>query len=248
MRKEYEMTSFETWWKEYLSRFPKRWTSGNEIADELVKYLALSDGPNREAILEGLTNIILDKGYAWWIAAHALINSASTINRRFIVNHLRRQGMLNSHDTLSQEFIGNVKCDSVAERYKERQWSVALLQILAGESSHEFVNIVEQYLNAPFVEDQYIAVCWALWKHHPNLAVTGWVRFFTFDPSRPTSHSILVQAFQKETEALGLLKHALINQSKETWQQFSDTILAPDMVGWLKNHELEQLQTIISES
>src|SRR5271169_5228235 len=183
-----EKVSFETWWEEYLAKFPDRWTSGNEVADELANYLTNSDEVERASLLQGLTNIVLQKARAWWIAGDALVHCSTLTNRRVIVDFMREHKIIGTNDALSRDFIGNIKYHSKPERARDRQWSILILRILAGETSNEFLILIEQYIGAPQIEDEYFSICWTLWKNHPNLAVTGWVRFFTSDSSRPRSH------------------------------------------------------------
>ena len=240
-----QQVSFEIWWNEFLDQFPDRWTSGSEEVDGLVNSLAHFDPTKREAALDELTGIVLSKGRAWWIAAYALCDIGTTHTRRLIVEHLRENGILSASGILTQEFIGNSEYKTEFHRAQDRHWAILLLRILAAENSDEFISLLVQYLDGPRAENEYDGICWALWKSHPQLAVKGWVRFFASDPSRPTSRSLVVQRFQLELEALRALKAALVQRPDETWRLFRKTILSPDLMGWLNEHQREQLRAIV---
>jgi hypothetical protein len=231
---------FEIWWQEFLASFPDRWTSGNEVSESLTKLIEGLPDSESDGLLNDLLNVVLQKDKAWWIAASSLSDCAQTTMRRRIVDHLLTNGILSADGTLSSEFIGNVKYQTVAERYKAREYDLYLLRILAGDDSEEFIPLIKQYLDTSVVEGGYESVCWILWRHHSTLAVQGWVRFFSSDPIRAETHNIVIQAFQRDNEALRALKKEMLLQYPKIWEKFNNTIQAPDMIGWLKEKEKEQ--------
>lgn len=231
---------FEIWWQEFLASFPDRWTSGNEVSESLTKLIAELPDSERNDLLNDLLNVVLQKDKAWWIAASSLSDCASTTIRRRIVDYLLINGILSADGTLTSEFIGNVEFLTVAERYKARDFDLFLLRILSGDESEEFLPLIKQYLNTSIVEDGYESVCWILWRYHSNLAIQGWVRFFSYDPIRVETHNVVVQAFQRDTEALKALKKEMLLQYPKIWKTFCNTIQAPDMIGWLNEKEKAQ--------
>jgi hypothetical protein len=239
---------FEIWWQEFLASFPDRWTSGNEVSESLTKLIEGLPDSERVGLLNDLLKVVLQKNRAWRIAAGTLSNCASTTQRQAIVDHLLVNKIVSSDGILSAQFIGNIQYQTVAERYKARDYDLSLLRILAGDETGEFIPLIEQYLNTSIVEGGYESVCWQLWKHHSILAVKGWVRFFAYDPIRTETHNMVIQAFQKNTRALNAFKKEMRSQYPDLWKAFYNTIQAPDMIRWLNEEEKEQLFLTLNNS
>ena len=72
--------------------------------------------------------------------------------------------------------------------------------------------------------------------------------FFISNESNAKSHSVIIQAFQNNPDALRSLKSELIKQSPSIWKVFSDTILDDDMTDYLSQQEKKTLYSIIKSS
>jgi hypothetical protein len=237
-------TEFGRRWRPFV-RGLGRPNSGNEASYDLTIYVNSFNDDERPPFLDGLTDVVLRKAAGWTVAAGALFDCATATQRRMIVQHLRDTGELDANGVLSADFIGNRHFRTEGERYMARDHTDDLLLILAGEESDEFIPLIQQYLDTQIIDCTYTGVCWKLWKHHKELAVKGWARFFTSSPEWPSSHSAVVQAFQDEPEALAALRDALLKESPDTWGALRETMTDMGPMGWLSDEQKAELRRVV---
>jgi len=227
-----EQIEFDIWWKEYFDQFHAR-TEGYEIVESLIQYIDELNDLKRQAFIDELVAVVLHKGSRWEFAAEILEKYASIDQRNKVCYKLIDLKILDSIQPISTEDGFYLSC---------------LIRILSCEKTNEFIPIIQTYIEYHINDPWFTSICWRLWRTHKDYAVQGWVKFFISNESNAKSHSVIIQAFQNNPDALRSLKSELIKQSPSIWKVFSDTILDDDMTDYLSQQEKKTLYSIIKSS
>ena len=146
---------FDELWRDLLRGEYK--DGGYENIRQVIRYLAPLPENKRQAFLNELVSVGLNKSYGWGIAL----------------------GVLESEATPEQiqrlcENVSSIRAEPEGESNL-----VYVLRVLAKDATGDCLAPVADYLlNEPF-RVYWSSVPWALWPHHRDLFVRAWVRYFT---------------------------------------------------------------------
>lgn len=227
-----EQIEFDIWWKEFFEQFQSR-TESDEILNRLKQYINEQNNLKRQAFIDELVTVVIQKKVRWQYAADILIDFASIDQREKIKDKLIELKIIEPPYSLSAD---------------ESDYLSYLIRILCGDKTEIFLPIIQKYIDYYINDVMYFSVCWTLWRTHKQYAISGWTKYFVSDVLNAKSHSIIIQAFQTEPEALKLLKAELIKQSPKIWKAFSETILAKDMTKYLSEEEKNLLFKLVKSN
>ena len=192
---------------------------GYENTREVIRYIGGLSESKRQAFLNELISVALNKSDGWGIALAALESVATPNQIRTLCENVH---------SLSEDSL------------------IYVLRVLAKDPTGDCLAHVEKYLLKGPLSIKWTALPWALWPHHQDLFVKAWVRYFTTRPSEDWRNTIVSQAFLSRADAIAALKPQLLVASSLAWDELRSALQEHRNAPWLSDQQRLALAEVLS--